>query len=138
VVVPTEAGTRSAIGCVGLSLVRFELVPGPVTSAAGAAPTTAVARPVPVVVAVVVTAVVVAAVTAAVVVVATVVVAVVAVVVVVVQRLADGLPETALEIPRSVEGVVHEILRGTDDIAQRMTERCTGTTTGHVTQPFLN
>jgi hypothetical protein len=138
VVVPTEAGTRSAIGCVGLSLVRFELVPGPVTSAAGAAPTTAVARPVPVVavvVAVVVTTVVVAAVTAAVVVVATVVVAVV---VVVVQRLADGLPETALEIPRSVEGVVHEILRGTDDIAQRMTERCTGTTTGHVTQPFLN
>jgi Flp pilus assembly protein TadB len=114
------------------------LVPGPVTSAAGAAPTTAVAWPVPVVVAVVVTAVVVAAVAAAVVVVATVVVAAVAVVVVVVQRLADGPPETALEIPRSVEGVVHEILRGTDDIAQGMTERCTGTTTGHVTQPFLN
>ncbi|MDN3248009.1 hypothetical protein [Streptomyces sp. ZSW22] len=81
-------------------------------------------------VAAVVTVVVVVAVVMAVVVVAA------ASVTVVVERPTDRTPQAAFEFTCSVQSVVHEIFRGAHDIAQRVTERRTGTATGHAVHPF--
>lgn len=144
VVVRPDPRFPPGAGRVGLSLVRAEPVPRSVTGpAAVTAPVPTAAASVPVVVvivvvvvvvvtAVVVVAVAVTAVTAVAAVMAVMAVMTVAAVVVtaaatvaiviVVQCPADRTPQAALEIPCSVQGVVHEILRGAHDIAQCVTE----------------
>ncbi|SOR82625.1 hypothetical protein SCNRRL3882_6075 [Streptomyces chartreusis NRRL 3882] len=118
----TGTRPRPGIGRVGLTFVRPQPVIPVVTTAAATTrtavtTTAATGSAVPVVVAVVVP------------------VAVV-VVVVVIQGPTHRAPHTTFEIPCSVQRIVHEVLRGAHDLAQRMTERCTGIATGHGTYPF--
>ncbi|MFE0788618.1 hypothetical protein ACFW4T_24590 [Streptomyces mutabilis] len=129
IVVQSATWALPGAGRVGLPLVRAE----PPRSVTAPVPTATA----PVTVAVVVVSVVmaVAAVVTVVVVVAVVVVAA-ASVTVVVERPTDRTPQAAFEFTCSVQSVVHEIFRGAHDIAQRVTERRTGTATGHAVHPF--
>ncbi|MDN3256207.1 ABC-type multidrug transport system fused ATPase/permease subunit [Streptomyces sp. DSM 42143] len=133
IVVQSATWALPGAGRVGLPLVRAEpprSVTAPVPTATAPVTVAVVVVSVVMAVAAVVTVVVVVAVVMAVVVVAA------ASVTVVVERPTDRTPQAAFEFTCSVQSVVHEIFRGAHDIAQRVTERRTGTATGHAVHPF--